>query len=277
MLPLLLATTLAASIPAALSQCLTSSSLTFADKPTVAKGLAASVIYNGLTKPRDIKFDDSQNLLVVDAGVGVISLSLSRSCLGWQRQVVVNDSSLNHGLELGGGSLYASSPTAVYRYTYNTSTTSVGTPSTFVTGLGGGTDAGESSFPLHFLDSLLNIFIRLIERNNTHTLLYQAASGSKPAWLYVTVSSDSDVDIAAASASSGIAQVRRFAINGSVPTGGYSFMSGELVAYGLRNAVGMTLDTTGRFWAVDNGADNATWDGINVDAVSLPLPDYSFR
>ena len=45
-------------------------------KPVAAPGYHFSVVANGLTKPRSIQFDSAGNLLVLQAGKGIISLQL---------------------------------------------------------------------------------------------------------------------------------------------------------------------------------------------------------
>ena len=45
-------------------------------KPVAAPGYHFSVVANGLTKPRSIQFDDAGNLLVLQAGKGIVSLQL---------------------------------------------------------------------------------------------------------------------------------------------------------------------------------------------------------
>ena len=45
-------------------------------KPVAAPGYQYSVVANGLTKPRSIQFDSAGNLLVLQAGKGILSLQL---------------------------------------------------------------------------------------------------------------------------------------------------------------------------------------------------------
>ena len=45
-------------------------------KPVAAPGYQFSVVANGLTKPRSIQFDSAGNLLVLQAGKGIVSLQL---------------------------------------------------------------------------------------------------------------------------------------------------------------------------------------------------------
>ncbi len=58
----------------------------------------------------------------------------------------------------------------------------------------------------------------------------------------------------------GTAQIRRFAMNSTVPTGGYTWFQGELVATGMRNAVGIAVTRDGsKLWTVENSADQLNY------------------
>ncbi|TFK61256.1 soluble quino protein glucose dehydrogenase [Pluteus cervinus] len=245
MLPLLLLG-FAAHFHGVFSQCQPLSSLNFTDTPNITPGVTAQVVFNNLTHPRGIKFDDASNLLVVDSGVGVIALTLNNTagCQGWQRSVVVQNSTFNHGIDIGNGTLYVSTSTSVVGFQYDSSTISVGsgTPTVIVTNIAGAGSSGRR-------------------------FLLIPASGSDPAFLIVTAGTDSDTDFAAAQASSGLSQIRRFALNASLPGGGYDWMTdGEMIAFGLRNAVGLTMDSNNNLWITENSSDNVTWDGIDVSA-----------
>ncbi len=49
--------------------------------------------------------------------------------------------------------------------------------------------------------------------------------------------------------------VKRFTIPTVIPPGGIDYATGEIVASGLRNEVGLAIDRNGRVWGVENGAD----------------------
>jgi len=51
------------------------------------------------------------------------------------------------------------------------------------------------------------------------------------------------------------AVIRRYDL-ASVPAGGYAATDGETFATGLRNEVGLFIDSKGRMWGVENGRDN---------------------
>lgn len=69
-------------------------------KPVAASGYNFSVVANGLTKPRSIQFDSAGNLLVLQAGKGIISLQLDDAggaCV-WaaSNQTVVSNTAVSH-------------------------------------------------------------------------------------------------------------------------------------------------------------------------------------
>lgn len=122
----LVATVVVLAAPTSPGECKSLSSLSFVNQPTVANGLSTRVIYNGLTRPRGLRIDALENLLVIDRGTGLLALSYRNdsTCAGWERRVVVANADLNHGIEIGpsGGDnqfLYASTSDSVYRWEYD--------------------------------------------------------------------------------------------------------------------------------------------------------------
>jgi len=116
----------------------------------------------------------------------------------------------------------------VYRWTYTSGQrTSTGTAETVVRGIGTG---GHS----------------------TRTLLIDGQNR-----LYVTIGSASNVDAPSdpTTPPASRALIRRFDL-GAIPSGGYMASAGELFASGLRNEVGLSMDSQGRIWGVENGRDN---------------------
>ena len=63
-------------------------------RPTIASGYRMALVATGLTKPRSIQFDTAGNLLVVQSGVGIASLTFQDAggvCLSVKtRQTVVD-------------------------------------------------------------------------------------------------------------------------------------------------------------------------------------------
>ncbi|KAG9097319.1 hypothetical protein FRC07_010805 [Ceratobasidium sp. 392] len=246
----LIAPVLVGAAPTTPGECKSLASLTFAHQPNAATGHSTRVIYNGLTRPRGIRFDAFENLLVVDRGVGVVALSYRNdgTCIGWERRVVVNNTDLNHGIEVGPGNgggnqyLYASSSDNVFRWEYNPgNVTVVGNPTTI-------------AYNMSNAD------------HTTRTLLLQPQTGNVSQYIIVSRGSESNQDEEAANLASGRSQIRRFALNSSLPTGtGWHWNQGELLGWGLRNAVGIALSPNGTdLWEVENSADDVRWQNVDV-------------
>ena len=139
---------------------------------------------------------------------------------------VAKQTGLNHGIELSGGYLYASTQSHVYRWPYTT---------------GQLTDSSAG----------MEVVIDGMETGGhpTRTLAFDS-SGT---WLYVSIGSEYNVD-----SDSSRARIRRFNIANwnSSTQGPLNFhVDGELFADGLRNEVGLAFDSFGDLWGVENGAD----------------------
>ncbi|CAE6424975.1 unnamed protein product [Rhizoctonia solani] len=244
-----LAVGFASAAPTSPGECKSLSSLTFAHQPNVTNGLSTRVIFNGLTRPRGLRLDSLSNLLVIDRGVGVVALSYRNdsTCAGWERRTVVSNGNLNHGIEIGpsGGNnqyLYASSSDNVFRWEYDPSSVAVvGNPVTIASNMSN-------------------------SDHTTRTLILQPQSGNTSRYLIITRGSESNLDEGAAQLSSGRSQIRRFALNSSLPSGtGWAWEQGELLGWGLRNAVGIALSPDGdNLWEVENSSDNVLWRGVDV-------------
>ncbi|KAF8707850.1 pyrroloquinoline quinone binding, partial [Rhizoctonia solani] len=241
---------LVSAAPTSPGECKPLSSLSFAHRPNVTSGLSTRVIFNGLKRPRGLRIDSLSNLLVVDRGVGVVALSYRNdsTCVGWEKRTVVNNENLNHGIEIGpsgGGSnqyLYASTSDNVLRWEYDPSSVAVvGNPVTIASNMSN-------------------------SDHTTRTLILQPQSGSTSQYIIVTRGSESNLDEGAAEISSGRSQIRRFALNSSLPSGaGWAWEQGELLGWGLRNAVGIALSPDGEdLWEVENSSDNVFWRGVDV-------------
>ncbi|CAE6527728.1 unnamed protein product [Rhizoctonia solani] len=247
----ILAVGLASAAPTSPGECKSLSSLTFSHQPDVASGLSSRVIFNGLTRPRGLRLDSFSNLLVIDRGVGIVALSYRNdsTCAGWEKRTVVSNRNLNHGIEIGpsGGNnqyLYASTSDNVFRWEYDPSSVAV---------------VGD---PVTIASNMSN------SDHTTRTLILQPQSGnaSVSQYIIVTRGSDSNLDEGAADISSGRSQIRRFALNSSLPSGtGWAWNQGELLGWGLRNAVGIALSPDGEdLWEVENSSDNVFWRGVDV-------------
>ncbi|TNF36271.1 MAG: hypothetical protein EP329_05380 [Deltaproteobacteria bacterium] len=137
-----------------------------------------------------------------------------------ERATLASTSGLNHGLALGGGYLYASSASTVYRWPY--------TP-------GARADLGAAEIVVKDIPT---------GGHSTRTLVLDDQGR-----LYVSVGSGSNVD-----ADSSRSRVRRFDLT-AIPEGGLAFGTGAVQADGLRNEVGLAFDGQGRLWGVQNGVD----------------------
>jgi glucose/arabinose dehydrogenase len=88
------------------------------------------------------------------------------------------------------------------------------------------------------------------EGHDSRTLVFDAKGRLL---LHVGLLTEADFDPLIAGARS---MVRRFTIPAVVPPGGVDYTTGDVVASGLRNEVGLAVDPSGRVWGVENGIDN---------------------
>jgi glucose/arabinose dehydrogenase len=165
---------------------------------------------------------------------------------------------LNHGLGVTATHVYASSPTTVYRWPYTAG-------------------AREATGPVETV-------VDGIETggHTTRTLVIDAQTR-----LYVSIGSASNVDAPADpnTPPASRAQIRRYDLS-SIPVGGYTAAAGELFASGLRNEVGLFIDSRGRMWGVENGRDNLMVGGdihydnpaeeVNLFDVNRPGRNYGY-
>ena len=135
---------------------------------------------------------------------------------------------LNHGLAVSSGYLFASSDTAVYRWPFSGSErTDLGQHTIVVENINAD---GQGGAP---------------RGHHTRTLVFDA-----DATLYVSVGSAGNVDL-----DSHRSRVRRFFNVTDVNPTTQNFQTGEVWADGLRNEVGLSFDSRGVLWGVENGAD----------------------
>lgn len=151
---------------------------------------------------------------------------------------LLRNSSLNHGIEFSTDSntLYASSTNTAWAWDYNADQVSLSNPRIIVTNMSGTTHSTRTLHipPLH------------------------------PNLLVVSRGSNGNLDASAASISSGHSQVKVFDLT-RVPSGGYDFTTGGgLLAFGVRNEVGVTSDAMGHVWGVMNSADDLTRNGTDI-------------
>lgn len=84
------------------AMCLPVSNATFAYPPISASGYKATLVFGGLTTPRDIQFDDNGALLVIERGVGVSAFveHNDKSCIGWDRTLILSNTALTNGISV---------------------------------------------------------------------------------------------------------------------------------------------------------------------------------
>jgi glucose/arabinose dehydrogenase len=200
------------------------------DGASVPAGYCAYTWASDLDHPRGIVVDANGDVLVSDNGRIVLLHDDNGNGVSDddERVVLGTQAGLNHGIALRGGFLYASTPTTVFRWPYASDRKPLGNPQQVVTGLPNG---GHVTRSLQF---------------------------DMQGRLYVSVGSGSNLDT-----DSRRARLIRYAANalGSAST----FADGELFADGLRNEVGLTVDSQGRIWGVENGRDDLQRADLGTD------------
>jgi glucose/arabinose dehydrogenase len=142
----------------------------------------------------------------------------------------------NHSVAVTATHVYASSDTTVFRWKYTSGQrTSTDSPEIVVRDMSVGGHA-------------------------TRTLLFDGQNR-----LYVSNGSASNVDAPSDpnTPPAARAQIRRYDLT-AMPSGGYAATDGELFASGLRNEVGLAMDSRGRIWGVENGRDNLVVGGSDI-------------
>ncbi|KAF2210243.1 hypothetical protein CERZMDRAFT_118264 [Cercospora zeae-maydis SCOH1-5] len=236
------ATVCAALASAQQQDCTSTISASGYPAPSLASGWRAHIIANDLEKPRSLKRDINGHLLVADQGVGITRLTLEGEapCLTVaDRQQIISNSSLNHGLELSPDNsiLYASSQEAVYAWDYNPESGTVSGEARRVINLGG--DGSHA----------------------TRTLLLPPLN---PDYLLVSWGSDGNVDPQAREPTSGYSTVRAFNISDTSRVYEYA-TDGIMVGWGLRNSVGLGQNpVTGGIFSNENSVDELERDGVSI-------------
>ena len=156
------------------------------------------------------------------------------------KTTVAEADSLNHGLALHDGYLYASSDTTVYRWPY--------------------TSQGVGSVEIAVENINADGMGGAPEGHTTRTLAFDDSGR-----LYVSVGSSANVD-----PDSFRSRIRRFDLSaGGLPL---DFIGGQVFADGLRNEVGLAFDKHGILWGVENGADRLSRDDLGGDIISEDNP-----
>ena len=194
---------------------------------------------SGVPGARGMAFAPNGDLFVVSYGQVIVLYDADGNGLSdpSERATFGSIEGLNHGIAFSPDRrfLYVSNETTVYRWPYSLgqrSTTDA--PQVVVSGISSG-------------------------GHGTRTLLFDSAGR-----LYVAIGSEGNLDTDAQLRASR-SQIRRFAVSSPLPPNGIDFLSGELVASGMRNEVGIAFDSQGRFWGVENGRDQLLDDRYGGD------------
>jgi glucose/arabinose dehydrogenase len=215
---------------------------------------------SGLVAPRALGVAPNGDIFVAVSGQVIALYDTNRDGVSddTERAVFASASGLNHGLVITATHVYASSSTDVYRWPYAAGDrVATGPPESVVKGIPTGGHA-------------------------TRTLVVDGQNR-----LYVTIGSASNVDTPESPTAPPAtrALIRRYDLT-SIPTGGYAVGDGEVFAFGLRNEVGLSIDSRGRMWGVENGRDNLMLGGdihydnpaeeVNLFDVNKPGRDYGY-
>ena len=266
---LLIGTTLLSFVAFASADCQSRSDFRF---PTtfVDPSVKGHVIFSGLERPRSIKFDNANpaNLLIVDVGRGVVALQPRDNC--WEEKVLIENADFNHGLEYRNGVLYVSTSDTLLEYQYDPNSVSVsGSPRTLVTGM-----ANEGAFLFLSISGKprpTSVFLG----HGTRTLLLEQDR------IIINRGSQDNVDLGAQDIATGRSQLRRFSVTGTIPDGGFDWFEGELLAWGVRNAVAIALSPDGnQLWDAENSADELNYtmpDGSIIDVSEVSRRNFMLR
>ncbi|KAI1129007.1 soluble quino protein glucose dehydrogenase [Nemania abortiva] len=209
---------------------------------STAPGWSYVKVADGLHGPRDLVFDSQGRLLIVEEGFGVSQHIVDANGCIIKTRVLISNTDLNHGICLSadGQTLYASSPSSVFSWSYDPTTGNIGQGPVLV--ISGMATSGHI----------------------TRTLVVPPHRSDL---LVVSHGSNTNIDQEASSPRTARAIVKVFNIS-STPPGGYNFISGGWNAgFGLRNEVGLAFDGNNMLWGVENSADNLarTVNGTTID------------
>lgn len=213
-------------------------------QPVVASGYASRLIASNLTRPRSLLFDASGKMLVLEARTGIRRMGFTdhgSTCVEvTENNVVINDTSLTHGIALSndGKTLFASSATQVFAWAYDAAA---------------GTISGDRKVIIDGMGS---------SGHTTRTLLMSEKS---PGTLIVSYGSNGNIDPAALNVESGVSQIRAFDVS-TLPSEPIDYSSGgRRLGWGLRNSVGVAEHpVSGGIYSVENSADELTRDNVDI-------------
>ncbi|TIC91288.1 Cellobiose dehydrogenase [Colletotrichum higginsianum] len=197
-----------------------------------ASGWRAIKLAGSLTGPRGVAVDSEGNLLVVQSGKGVTIHTFGSDGCVLSSKTLISNPSLNHGIGFtpDGRTLYVSSMTTAWSYTYDAKAQTVGGQTVVVKNM------QQGGHPTRAL---------LIPPATPHLLVIQQGSYN-------------NFDYDSLNKSVARAVVKVFDMR-SVPSGGYAYASqGWLLGYGLRNEVALAADGNNAIWGVENSGDDFT-------------------
>jgi len=199
----------------------------------VADGWQAMPVLGSLARPRGVVVDPKGNLLVLERGRGITAHKLDKDGCVSSSKVLVEDPNLNHGIDVhpDGKTLVASTPDVAYEWTYNADNMVAEGRRQLITGMLG---PGHNTRTLH------------ISRKHSD-------------YMVVSVGSGDNIDEGAFQVSAGRAQIRSFDKR-ELGTDGSAFTddnAGRIMAFGMRNSVGIAEDREGTIHSIDNSVDDA--------------------
>ncbi|KAL1844753.1 hypothetical protein VTK73DRAFT_1852 [Phialemonium thermophilum] len=199
---------------------------------TTSPGWSAMKIAGNLKQVRTIVWDPLGNMLVSEATKGIsVHTFGADGCINSSKALISNVQ-LNHGLAItpDGKTLYVSSETRAWQYSYDPATRTVSGEKIVVNGMASG---------IHSTRNLLVV-------------------PSQPNMVLLQVGSNANIDTASANKATGRAIIKIFDMS-KVPASGYNYNTdGEVFGYGLRNEIGFTADPNGMIWGVENSGDDLT-------------------
>ena len=180
----------------------------------------------------------ASDAVILERGIGSVTLlqDLNRDGVPETKRILASAPSLNHGLALRDGYIYASSDTTLYRWQYTGYFDIVDAePVVIINNIN---PDGRGGAP---------------QGHRTRTPIFDDSGR-----LYLSIGSVGNVD-----PDSFRSRIRRFDISDET-TYPIDFLTGEVFADGLRNEVGMVFDRHGVLWGVENGADRLQRNDLGI-------------
>lgn len=178
---------------------------------------------------RGMAIDNQNNLLAIVPGKNAIMNFHVLSCGQVSTKMLIDASGLdlNHGITVSQDNkyLYASSADKVYSWSYDSVARTA--------------DASSKTVIVSGMNNA---------DHDTRTLVIDPHNGK----LVINRGSDANID----TNTTGVTGVIRTFNLHTIPSGGYDFSQGGLLAVGIRNGVGLLYDKNADLWVAENAADN---------------------